>query len=322
MLQPLRPQLPLTPESPAEPTFLPHVRDALPPLGLATHESPLLSSAAPAAGSKPDCAAVRTGLNVLLHERDALVALHHLYATSPPAQCAFAAAVTTIAHTVQRGGRLVVSGVGKSGWIGQKLVATCNSLRVRACFMHAGEAVHGDLGMVGPVRSASTTAATGIANGDPQDDTLLLMTYSATTPELLSLVPHIPATMPVIIMTGAFAAAASASGGGDPGAAGCRLFAHRPADACTNITLACPIPVTEVAAMGVGVPTMSTTVALALGDALGLAAAERIDEGEGGKGLGEVFRKTHPGGSIGLKYGEERLGARKRPRDVEVEDGS
>lgn len=74
----------------------------------------------------------------------------------------------------------------------------------------------------------------------------------------------------------------------------CPLFAHR--DACTNIVLPAPIPVSEAAAFGVAAPTTSTTVAMALGDALALAAASQLHARPS-----DVFRRNHPGGTIGLK---------------------
>lgn len=147
----LGPRLPPTPESPAEPTFLPHVREPLPSLLAANGDAApprsklsLTSDASSPAG---------IGLNLLLHSRDALANLHHLYTTSAAAQQALTAATNTIVNSVRHGGRLIVSGVGKSGKVGEKIVATCNSLQVRAAWMHATEAVHGDMGMLGPVRS-------------------------------------------------------------------------------------------------------------------------------------------------------------------------
>jgi hypothetical protein len=67
------------------------------------------------------------------------------------------------------------------------------------------------------------------------------------------------------------------------------------------ILLPAPIPESEVASFGIAAPTTSTTVAIALGDALALSAADRLHDGaEGGMGPREVFRKNHPGGAIGM----------------------
>ncbi|MFN3666307.1 MAG: SIS domain-containing protein, partial [Sediminibacterium sp.] len=70
-------------------------------------------------------------------------------------------------------GRLVVSGIGKSAIVAQKIVATLNSTGTPALFMHAADAIHGDLGMV------------------QQDDIVLLISKSGESPEIKVLVPLI-----------------------------------------------------------------------------------------------------------------------------------
>ena len=60
-------------------------------------------------------------------------------------------AVEQIANTINAGSKLIVCGVGKSGKIGEKVVATMNSLGIYCSFLHPTEALHGDLGMVRPV---------------------------------------------------------------------------------------------------------------------------------------------------------------------------
>lgn len=93
-----------------------------------------------------------TGLHVLTTEARALLYLENFYRTDWPAQVAFTESVQLIAQTISNRGKVVVCGVGKSGKIGDKLVATLNSLGLTSVFMHATEAVHGDLGLVKPVR--------------------------------------------------------------------------------------------------------------------------------------------------------------------------
>lgn len=80
----------------------------------------------------------------------------------------FVRAVETIAASK---GRLVVSGVGKSAIIAQKIVATLNSTGTPAAFMHAGDAIHGDLGMVG------------------ENDVVMLISKSGESPEIKLLIP-------------------------------------------------------------------------------------------------------------------------------------
>ena len=66
-------------------------------------------------------------------------------------------AVNTISRTISRGGKLVVSGVGKSGKIADKVVATMNSFGIRSTFLHPTDALHGDLGVIGAVRNPLST---------------------------------------------------------------------------------------------------------------------------------------------------------------------
>lgn len=86
--------------------------------------------------------------HVLATEAAALAYITTLYRTNPTAKQNFATAIKTIIRTQRDRGKLIVTGVGKSAYIGQKLVATCKSLGVAASFMHACEAAHGDLGDV------------------------------------------------------------------------------------------------------------------------------------------------------------------------------
>lgn len=154
---------PLTPDSPMHPTLLPHVKETIEPIepiaGPITPPSPAGSqntadSRSQVGGTKlGPSAAVLSGLHVLAAERDAVAHLHHVYATSTEAQESFATAVAQIAQTMRKRGKLVVSGVGKSGKIGQKFVATCNSLQIVAAWLHPTEALHGDLGVIGSVSS-------------------------------------------------------------------------------------------------------------------------------------------------------------------------
>jgi hypothetical protein len=90
--------------------------------------------------------------HVLATEAAALASITALYRTSPTAKKNLKSAVETILQSQQSRGKLIVSGVGKSAYIAQKLVATCKSMGVATSFMHACEAAHGDLGDVRDVR--------------------------------------------------------------------------------------------------------------------------------------------------------------------------
>lgn len=129
-------------------------------------------------------------------------------------------------------GRVVVSGVGKSGHIGRKVAATLASTGTPAFFVHAAEAAHGDLGMI------------------TKDDVVIGISYSGETGELLTIVPVIKREgTPLITITGNPASTLSK-------AADVNLDVHVTSEACP-LNLA---------------PTTSTTATLAMGDALAIAA--------------------------------------------------
>ncbi|OKP13217.1 Arabinose 5-phosphate isomerase GutQ [Penicillium subrubescens] len=221
----------------------------------------------PPTASKEETSPVLTALHVMSTERAALTHLEHLYQTDPRAQQDLARAVDLIAHTVREAGKLVVCGVGKSGKIGQKIEATMNSLGIYSAFLHPTEALHGDLGLVRP------------------NDTMLLISFSGRSPELLCLLPYIPTTVPIIAL----------SSHTEPDA--CPLLSlHGPLG--MGVLLPAPIHEQEEASLGVSAPTSSTTVALCLGDALAIATARKLHT-DPGRGPADVFRSYHPGGAIG-----------------------
>lgn len=94
---------------------------------------------------------ISTALSVIVAERSALEHLENVYRTDKQAQESLDRAVAQIVKSVCAGGKCVIAGVGKSGKIGQKTVATMNSLGVQSAFLHPTEAIHGDLGVLGSV---------------------------------------------------------------------------------------------------------------------------------------------------------------------------
>lgn len=104
-----------------------------------------------------DATSVSTAIHVISTERAALAHLERLYETDQLAQDHLGRAVDQIACTARNGGKLVCCGVGKSGKIAQKLEATMNSLGIYSTFLHPTEALHGDLGMVRPVRPSPSS---------------------------------------------------------------------------------------------------------------------------------------------------------------------
>jgi len=107
----------------------------------------------------PDSAQVLDkAVHVLSTEATALSHVTRLYQTDPKAREGFLRAVETIVLVNERGGKLIICGVGKSGLIGNKMVASMKSLGLATSFMHAAEAAHGDLGDIRAVRSQANKA--------------------------------------------------------------------------------------------------------------------------------------------------------------------
>ncbi|KAF2802793.1 SIS domain-containing protein [Mytilinidion resinicola] len=213
----------------------------------------------------------------------AATALSHatrLYQTLPSARDGLLRAVDCITRVHAAGGRLIVCGVGKSGLVGRKTVATMKSLGLGASFLHAGEAMHGDLGDV------------------RENDALLFITFSGRTPELLSLLPHLPKNIPLLALTA------------HTSIEDCPLLASRP----DSILLPAPIHEPEEVSFGVCAPTTSTTVAIAIGDMLAITAADAVHR----ERARDVFRRNHPGGAIGARV-EEVVAAKEVEIIVESE---
>ncbi|OAQ61936.1 sugar isomerase, KpsF/GutQ [Pochonia chlamydosporia 170] len=203
---------------------------------------------------------LRRGLHVLNTEALALAALAKLYETDLTAREGFDKAVQAITRQELTRGKLIVVGVGKSGHIGKKLVATLQSLDVRAVFLHPTEALHGDLGII------------------DTHDTLLFITFSGRTQELMMMLPHLDDALPTILLTS------------HTHHDTCEFIKRRP----STILLPAPIPESEQASFGVSAPSTSTTVALALGDALAITVANEMRHN-----VSAAFAKNHPGGAIG-----------------------
>jgi len=170
-------------------------------------------------------ALLRDGREVLIHESQALAALARRLDTR------FCDAVRRISDCR---GSVVVTGVGKAGLIGRKLAATFSSTGTRSHFLHPTEALHGDLGCVGP------------------EDLWLILSNSGETEEVLRLIPLIrEREMPILAIT---ACDASSLG------------------AMADITL--PLGRLVEAGLHGLPPTTSTTAMLALGDALAVVISQ------------------------------------------------
>ncbi|KAK6359777.1 hypothetical protein TWF696_000915 [Orbilia brochopaga] len=213
-------------------------------------------------------------VHVLATEAASLTDLTRLYTANAAARTSFVTAVQAVVQSLTGHGKVVFSGMGKSGKVAQKIVATMNSLGLMSFFLHPTEAMHGDMGIIRP------------------QDTLVLVSYSGTTAELVKILPHVPTQTTVIAMTAHAASLSSSSSCG--GSSGCPLTKGRE----NAMLLPTPLHETEEATFGVSAPTTSTTVAMALGDALALSVADTMHQIEGRR-TRDVFHAFHPGGAIG-----------------------
>jgi arabinose-5-phosphate isomerase len=146
----------------------------------------------------------------------------------------FGSAIEHILQTLKQRGKLIICGVGKSGNIAQKLVATLNSTGATAVSLNAQDALHGDLGLI------------------DEGDLAILLSYSGETQELLALLPHLRRFgLPIIAITG-----------------GAESTLAKNADITLDVQVsreACPLNLA---------PTSSTTTMLVLCDALAMVLLE------------------------------------------------
>jgi arabinose-5-phosphate isomerase len=150
-------------------------------------------------------------------------------------------------------GKLIVTGVGKSGLVGTKIAATLSSTGTSSFFLHPTEAMHGDLGMIG------------------KDDLVLAISYSGESSELIQILPHLKRlNIPMISM-----------------ANNKNSTLAKYSDVFLDISIekeACPLDIA---------PTSSTTLTMAMGDALAVCLMKNANFSK------SDFASFHPGGSLG-----------------------
>ncbi len=160
-----------------------------------------------------------------------------------------------VEHILNLKGRVIITGIGKSSIVAQKIVATLNSTGTPAVFMHAADAIHGDLGII------------------QKGDSVICISKSGNTPEIKVLVPLIKRMdVPLIGMV-----------------SNTDSYLAKHSDYILNTTIgeeACPNNLA---------PTTSTTVQMAMGDALAVCLLKSRNFGP------EDFAKYHPGGALGKK---------------------
>lgn len=164
-------------------------------------------------------------------------------------------ALALISNAAASGHRVAVTGIGKSGIIARKIAATLSSTGTSACFLHPAEALHGDLGML--VRG----------------DLIVALSYSGETEELLRLLPEFTRLgLPLISLTGCLTSSLARAS-----------------------AVALDVSVSEEACSLNLAPTASTTVMLALGDAIALELSRRSGFAP------HDFADLHPGGRLGRR---------------------
>lgn len=164
-------------------------------------------------------------------------------------------AIKLLHAALERGGKIVVTGIGKSGKIAGKIAASLSSTGSQATYLHPTEGLHGDLGFISP------------------KDVVLALSYTGNTEELIRILPAFQALKtPVISITGNLKS---------------KLAEYSDAVIDASVLLeACPHNLA---------PTTSTTLALAIGDALAVALMKL-------RGFdADSFARNHPGGSLGRR---------------------
>lgn len=188
-------------------------------------------------------------------------------------------------NSLKSGGKIVISGMGKSYKIASKTVATLNSLRMHSALLHPSEALHGDLGMI----------------REDHGDSLIIISASGNSPELLQMLEHTPITVPVVLMT-------------------CNknsILSKHP-KVMSLLLAEIPSSLSETNLYGLSAPTISTTLCLTLLDAVCISLSElHINDYTTRK---EVFRVYHPGGAIGIDYKLEQIKSDKQENTIAEED--
>lgn len=192
---------------------------------------------------------------VLVNESAALQAAATRFSNSTELSAPIDQAIQTILDRTQLGGKIILLGVGKSGKVASKIAATLSSTGTPAIFVHPTEALHGDLGVVTP------------------NDVVMAFSYTGNTEELLEILPFFAhKKIPIIGI------------GGNPQSKMAALSTFW-IDASIEKE-ACPHNLA---------PTTSTTLALAIGDALAVSILQA-------RGFSsEDFARNHPGGSLGKR---------------------
>ncbi|MBU6154094.1 MAG: KpsF/GutQ family sugar-phosphate isomerase [Bdellovibrionales bacterium] len=192
---------------------------------------------------------------VLRIESEAISRALIRFDSTPDQQNRVQSALDLLLESSRKNGKVLVLGLGKSGKIAAKIAATLSSTGTPAVYVHPTEALHGDLGVVSP------------------HDVAIAISYTGNTDEIVELLPYFEKrSVPVIALTG------------NPSS----KLAER-----AKIMIDCSV--TEEACAHNLAPTSSTTLTLAIGDALAISLMQA-------RGFtAKDFAKNHPGGSLGRR---------------------
>lgn len=216
---------------------------------------------------------------ILSNQTKALSYVTGQYRTSPWAVAQMKTSLRVLNNALKVGGKVVVSGMGKSYKIASKTVATLNSLRMHSALLHPSEALHGDLGMI----------------REDHNDAVVIISASGNSPELLQMLEYVPLSVPIVLLTCSKAS----------------VLAKHPK--VVSLLLAeVPTSLSETSLYGLSAPTITTTVCLTLLDAVAVALSElHIHDYSVRKA---VFSVHHPGGAIGINHQLEKL--QNKPDDT------
>ncbi|ODQ63461.1 SIS domain-containing protein [Nadsonia fulvescens var. elongata DSM 6958] len=207
-----------------------------------------------------------TARNIFQAQSRTVAHLENLYIDDKKTQDQFVKSLQFMHNALLINGKIVITGMGKSYKIADKLVATMNSLGIHAVPLHPSDALHGDLGIIKP------------------SDVIIFITASGNTPEIINLLPHIPEHIPKICLT-------------------CRLDSTLAKASSAILSAQLPDELSESNIYGLPAPTTSTTACLVVGDAVCITLAEILVSDQ--KQRRNNFGKWHPGGAIGQDYERE-----------------
>jgi arabinose-5-phosphate isomerase len=176
------------------------------------------------------------------------------------------------AELIAKANKVILSGIGKSGLIARKIAATLSSYNISAVFLHPVEALHGDIGIV------------------QEKDVVILLSKSGSTEEIIRLVPFIKSRNAKIIS----------------------IVTNLNSFLSTNSDITLEASITQEACPFNLAPTSSTTVSLAIGDAIAIIASQIRNFSQ------EDFSKTHPLGAIGKTISLKVKDIMKSGKDLPV----